>query len=318
VVFVALGISAWSSGRLTGVWFPAVLLILAPTVGVLNLLYGGLEPIGIAALCAAALAFERNRPSLGGALTVLALIEPHLGVPAVVAAFALIPRSRVAIVAGAAIFALASVALLGWGTVVEYVRAVLPAQSAGEGAISTQQYSLTHLVYLAGVSTKVATTLGSIWYLGAIALGTFAAARIRALFGRASAVVLVPVAISLFGGLYVHNHQIAAALPGALLLAPFRGNSARVRKKSSHASRSARASWCSLPVWRCRAASSCRVCCPCFSLSVGRSSTRCRTAGSRWPRNRRRLRRTIWRRPRGRSFCSGRRVARSTTPRPSS
>ena len=219
VVFVALGISAWSSARLTGVWFPAVLLILAPTVGVLNLLYGGLEPIGIAALCVAALAFERNRPSLGGALTVLALIEPHLGVPAVVAAFALIPRSRVAIVAGAAIFALASVALLGWGTVVEYVRAVLPAQSAGEGAISTQQYSLTHLVYLAGVSTKVATTLGSIWYLGAIALGTFAAARIRALFGRASAVVLVPVAISLFGGLYVHNHQITAALPGALLLA---------------------------------------------------------------------------------------------------
>ena len=219
VVFATLGISAWGSARLTGLGFPAVLLIFAPTVGVLNLMYGGLEPVGIAALCVAALAFERNRPSLGGTLTVLALIEPHLGVPAVVAVFALIPRSRVAIVAGAAILALASIALLGWGTVVEYVGAVLPAQSAGEATISTQQYSFTHLLYVAGAPTKVATTLGSIWYLGAIALGTLAAARIRALFGRASAVVLVPVAISLFGGLYVHNHQITAALLGALLLA---------------------------------------------------------------------------------------------------
>jgi hypothetical protein len=102
VVFATFGISAWASARLTLLWFPAVLLIFAPTIGVLNLVYGGLEPIGIAALCVAALAFERNRPSLGGALTVLALIEPHLGAPAVVAAFALIPRSRVAIVAGAA------------------------------------------------------------------------------------------------------------------------------------------------------------------------------------------------------------------------
>jgi hypothetical protein len=153
------------------------------------------------------------------------MLEPHVGLPAVAAIFLLVPRSRVAVAATGALFAIVSVALLGWPTVVEYVRDVLPAQSAGEAAISWQQYSLTHLLYLAGIPVKAATTLGSAWYLAAIAFGTYAAAKIRATFGSNAAIVLVPVAISLFGGLYVHNHQITAALPAALLLAtlPLRG-----------------------------------------------------------------------------------------------
>jgi hypothetical protein len=225
IVFAALCISAWSLSRLTGLWFSTVLLIFAPTIGLLNVEYGGLEPVGIAALCLAAVAFERNRASIGGALTVVAMIEPHLGLPAVVAVFLLIPRARLAIVAGGIVLALASVAVLGWPTVVEYVRVILPAQSGGEAVMSVYQYSLTHVLHVLGAPAKVATTAGSIWYLGTIALGTFAAARIRARYGRASAIALVPVAISLFGGLYVHNHQITAALPGALLLAtlPLRG-----------------------------------------------------------------------------------------------
>jgi len=219
IVLAALGLSAWCTARLTGLWFPAVLLIFAPAIGVLNLTYGGLEPIGIAALCAAALALERGRPGLCGALCVAAMIEPHVGLPAVAAVFVLVPRSRLAIVLGAAVLGGLTVALLGWAGVIEYVWGVLPEQSAGEALISVSQYGLTHVLHVAGVAARIATTLGSLWYLGAIALGVAAAARICARFGRSGAIVLVPVAVSLFGGLYVHNHQITAALPGALLLA---------------------------------------------------------------------------------------------------
>jgi hypothetical protein len=225
LVLAALLATAWFSSRLTRLPFAAVLLIFAPTIGVLNIVYGGLEPIGILALCAGAFALERNRPAVAGTLSVLACIEPHLGLPAAVATFVLVPRSRVAIGLTASVFALATVALLGWPTVLEYVRGVLPEQSSGEAVLSHLQYSLAHVLHLAGVTTKIATTLGSISYLAAIAFGTYAASRIRALYARPAAILLVPVAVSLLGGLYVHNHQITAALPGALLLAtlPFRG-----------------------------------------------------------------------------------------------
>lgn len=219
LALAALLLSAWCSARLTGLWFPAVVLIFAPTIGLMNLSYGGLEPLGIAALCAAAYALERGRPQLAGWLCVLAMIEPHLGLPAAAAVFLLVPRARVAIAAGAVLLGIATLVPLGWATTVEYVSKVLPSQSAGEAAISVSQYGLAHVLYLAGAPVRVATTLGSLSYLGVIVLGIAAAARLRARFGRSSAIVLVPVAVSLFGGLYVHNHQITAALPGALLLA---------------------------------------------------------------------------------------------------
>jgi len=219
LALAALLASAWFSARLTRLSFPAVVLIFAPTVGVLNVIYGGLEPLGILALCAAAFALERNRPALAGVLTALACIEPHLGLPAAVAAFFLVPRSRLAIALSAGALALATVTLLGWPTVVEYLRAVLPQQSAGEAVLSHDQFGLAHMLHVLGVPTAVATSLGSLQYLAAIAFGTFAAARVRALYGRPAAIVLIPVALSFLGGIYLHNHQITAALPGALLLA---------------------------------------------------------------------------------------------------
>jgi hypothetical protein len=219
IVLGALVASAWVTARLTKLWFPAVLLIFAPTIGVLNVVYGGLEPPAILALCIAAFALERNRPVAAGVLCALACIEPHLGFPAAVAVFFLAPRARLAIALSAIVLASMTVALLGWPAVVEWIRGVLPEQSAGEAVLSYHQYSLAHVLYAAGVPIKIAATLGSVSYLAAIAFGTFAASRIRESYGRAAAIVLLPVAISQLGGLYVHSHQITAALPAALLLA---------------------------------------------------------------------------------------------------
>ncbi|MBC5811275.1 MAG: hypothetical protein GIW95_10575 [Candidatus Eremiobacteraeota bacterium] len=219
LTLAALAFSAWCLTRLTRLPFAPLLAVMAPALFVLQIMYAGIEPFAVAALCAAALALERNRFTFAVVLAAFAMVEPHVGLPAVLALAILVPRARIALAGSLVALALLSVGMLGLATNVEYVRVVLPAQSAAESLYSFYQFGLTHVLWLLGAPAKVATTLGSLSYVATIALGIAVAARMRSGYGRAAAIVLVPVATSLFGGPYVHNHQIAAALPGALLLA---------------------------------------------------------------------------------------------------
>lgn len=221
LALAGLVIAAWSSARLLELPFWPVLAIFTPAIGMLNVIYGGPEPLAIAALCLAALALERERHSVAAGLASFAMIEPHVGLPAIAALAILVPRSRLALAVGLVVLAVLSLFVVGFGTNIEYVTKILPAQSYGESLISFRQYGLTHILYLLGAPARVAASLGSFSYLLMLALGIFAAARIHASSGRCAAVLLVPVATSLFGGLYLHSHQISAALPGALLLATF-------------------------------------------------------------------------------------------------
>ncbi len=219
VALVALIVAAWASARVVSLPFWPVLAIFTPALGLLNVIYGGPEPFAVAALALSALALERGRNAAAAGFASFAMIEPHVGFPAVVALAILAPRARLALAVAIAILALLSLLLVGFSTNLEYLTTILPAQSYGEALISFRQYGLAHVLYLLGAPARVAASLGSLSYILAIALGIVAAARIRASFGRNAAIVLVPVATSLFGGLYLHNHQISAALPGGLLLA---------------------------------------------------------------------------------------------------
>ena len=219
IALASLGVSAWCSSQLTKLPFIPVLAVFAPVVGMLNIRYGGLEPVAIAALCVAALALERGAPRTAAIFVTLAMIEPHVGLPAFLALAILVPGARPALAAGAVVLGALSVLLLGLGTNIEWLTTILPAQNAAESLFSVFQFGLTHVLYVLGVPARAATWLGSLSYILTIALGIVAAARIRTAYGRAAAIVLVPVATSLFGGVYVHDHQISAALPGALLLA---------------------------------------------------------------------------------------------------
>jgi hypothetical protein len=63
----------------------------------------------------------------------------------------------------------------------------------------------------------LAVTLGSLWYVGALAAGIILALRLRARLGIA-VMAYVPPAFAVFGGTHTHAQQIALAIPAFMLL----------------------------------------------------------------------------------------------------
>ncbi len=218
VLFASFVLAAWALSRVVQRSFWFVALLCAPSIGALNLLYGEPVPLAIAALCAGAWAFQRQRPRLGAALVCVAMIEPHVGLAALAAVALLVPRARLVLAIGVALLACASVAMLGISEDLEYVATFLPAQALAE-LPANDQYSLAHVLALAGAPAALAMRAGSLQYALCVALGVYAAARILRSGGSPAAAVLVPVVPAMLGGLFVHDVEIAAALPGALLLA---------------------------------------------------------------------------------------------------
>lgn len=197
----------------------AVMLILTPTVGVLNLRYGEPVPFAIAALCIAALCMQRRSPRRAAIAAAFAMLEPHVGLPAVVGLFVLVPATRWTLVAMGSGLAAISLATLGLHTNLEYFTAFLPAQAKAE-LIAVDQYSLSHVLYLLGMRPQAALALGSISYLAAIGIGVLAARRVVARTELPALAVLVPVAIAMLGGPFIHDVEIASAVPAAIVLAP--------------------------------------------------------------------------------------------------
>ncbi len=180
---------------------------------------GQIAPFAIAALAGSALLLRLDRPRLAALCACLALIQPQFGLPAALALFAFVPRARLVLLAGAVLAALVSVACVGLHGVLEYP-SVLAAQARSEVG-SPSQYSLTWLVHSLGAGTSLALALGSAWYAGLVAWSLVLLARERAAATASGAIVLVPAAFAVFGGTFVHVHQIAVALLAAVvLLAP--------------------------------------------------------------------------------------------------
>jgi len=220
-MFAVLGsllVSAWTMARLLRLPFAIVLVLFAPALGVLNFAYGEPVPLAIAALCLGALALESDRPRAAALCTCAALVEPHVGLAALVGLAVLEPRSRATIAAGVVLLGIGSLAFLGVAENVEYVTAFLPAQVAAE-TVANDQYSLTHVLALIGVPAALASRIGSAQYLAFVAFGVFIAGRVRVAGAQKAAAILVPVVPAMLGGLFVHDVEIAAALPGALLVA---------------------------------------------------------------------------------------------------
>jgi hypothetical protein len=69
-----------------------------------------------------------------------------------------------------------------------------------------------------GLSERLALELGSLSYLAMTVLGVWTAGRLVRPLQNAGVLVLAAPAFALFGGVYVHVHQMAVALPLGLLL----------------------------------------------------------------------------------------------------
>jgi len=209
-------------GRLARIPTLLALLCLAMVDGFMNLSFGELPPLVVAALVASA-AFGASRRFAGAAIcAAVATIEPHVGIPACLSMLLWWPKTRRSLVACGCVLAIVSIAAIGVSANLEYFRTLLPLHAAAEIA-AQDQYSLTRVLHVLGFSDKAALSAGTASYLGMTVVGVAIARRVAAFVGSDSLIVLLPPAVALLGGVFVHDLQMAAAIPAALMLASRRG-----------------------------------------------------------------------------------------------
>ena len=170
-VFLALAAiaSARCLARAVNASDTAVLLAFTP-LALLNVAYGETAPLAMLAMCGAAYFLSRHRWMAAGCVASLALLQPNVGLPAVVAMFLFVHRARAAIMISVAVLALLSFAALGLAENAEYFAHVLPLMAYAE-LVASDQYSLSRLLFAAGVSPSLALLMGKIWFACAAVFG---------------------------------------------------------------------------------------------------------------------------------------------------
>jgi hypothetical protein len=216
LLMAALLVAAYAVARLTGYAFPAVLLAFVPA-GFVNLVYGEIPPLIVAAVALAGLFAAQRKYELAGGVAAITMLEPHVGLPCCAALFLWLPRTRKTLLVCGAAAAVASVLALGFERNVDYFRTVLPAQAASE-LDANDQYSLTRLLYVLGVAGPLALRIGGISYLAMAALGIVLGKVLARRLDEPELIVFLPAATVLLGGSYIHDLQMVFALPAALVL----------------------------------------------------------------------------------------------------
>ena len=211
----SLGVAIVATTRLARI-SPAVVAIAILISGAVSIGEGQLAPLIAAALCVAALAARTRRLPLAGIGLAVALLEPHIGIPALLCACVDARLRRTALVV-AAIALAASLTPGGPFRILEYATRVLPAHASSEVDWYAQQFSLTTTLWALGASRGLAQALGAIDYLAMTALGIWTALRLRSRFEDDAFLVLVPPAFVTLGGSFIHIFQIETAVPLALV-----------------------------------------------------------------------------------------------------
>ena len=183
-----------------------------------SILQFALAPVSIALLILTASFASDRRWNAAAAAMTLSMIEPHVALPAALALFAFVPAMRLRLCAGAAFLALLSVVLCGAKTFVWYLTVLLPAH-AGSELNNLGQFSLTTLLYHAGVAAPLALRLGTLQYAFMLVLGIYLAYALSKRCGEPAFLVLAPAACSVVGGSFIHLTEIAIAIPLMCVLA---------------------------------------------------------------------------------------------------
>jgi hypothetical protein len=209
-------VCGWALGSLlnrpthTAVWafLPGFLLMAIP--------YGEVVPIVIAALLCMALALRRERWSVAAFCGAVALIEPHIGLPALAGVFVAMRPMRGRLIAAAVALGLLDLLFGGPGTALRYFTEVLPAHAQSEIG-NAYQYSMTWALDALRFSDRAALLGGEISYIVMCALGIFAGFVLTVRHRDRAFAVLMPPAFAVLGGAFVHYTQIMVAIPAALL-----------------------------------------------------------------------------------------------------
>ena len=217
ILATALAFLAIALADLSG--FPIVIaaIALVPTVVLYNLWLGSTPPLAMLGLALAAVAVARDRPAWAAPPLAVAMIDPHLALPAAIALVVIAPRARLAAVISVAVLIGFSLYAIGFSGNVEYFREVLPMHARAEVFVRLQ-YSLTHLLAIVGVPVDVALKAGTISYgILAFMAVCFASREPDTALGRTRAIVL-PTAVVALGGAFIHAQEISLALPAAFVL----------------------------------------------------------------------------------------------------
>lgn len=173
-------------------------------------------PFSLMALVLGGLALARRRDAAAGVYVALSLVEPTVGLPAVLAALLFVPRARAAAIATLALLALFSIAVLGPVQFVTYLTRVLPAHGASELHFPFQ-YSVTYVVAYFGAGPAAAQLAGTIAYLSVAAIGIALARPASAALERRELILFVPALCAVIGGAFLHQEELCFALPALLV-----------------------------------------------------------------------------------------------------
>lgn len=212
----ALLLAIFATWRLSGASLPAIASALFVAGGLVSFGEGQVAPLATASLVLAALAMRVGRYAEAAVALSFTAIEPHVALPALVAAFAE-RRMRVPVVAICVVLIAFDLGFGGLALSKEYATSVLPLQAAAQIDHLYAQFSLSALLWGLGVSRSVAGLAGSLDYVAMLALGVWAALRLRERFDDRAMLVLVPPAFVVLGGTYVHLFLMVVALPLAFV-----------------------------------------------------------------------------------------------------
>jgi len=178
--------------------------------------FGKMMPLTMWLFVEAAAALRNGHERRAVWLVTFATLEPQIGAPVWLALFALRPGARRGLALGAVSLLAVSLLALGPQACLEWLTQVLPAQSMSE-LRDPEQYSLTSFLVLAGTAPAAAHALGVGDYGLMLALGIWAAGRLESRWRDPAVIALIPPAFVVLGGMYLHENQLAAAIPIGLL-----------------------------------------------------------------------------------------------------
>jgi glycosyl transferase family 87 len=216
LLLVAVAVTVVALRAVTGLPLATIIAAVGVADGWATVVLGQPVPLVVAGVALCGWQLERKRFVWAGLAAALTLLEPHMGLPVCIATFLFVPQTRAVLAACVALAFAGSIAVLGTHESIEYVARVLPAQVAAEAA-AQEQYSLTYVLHRLGADDADAVAAGNISYALAVLLGLMLARRLARETGGAAFVPFIPAGAAVVGGPYVHLHQIAAAMPAALL-----------------------------------------------------------------------------------------------------
>ncbi len=202
----------------TNVPLDVAAIALALPAGYVELNAGQIVPFALLFLTLAGAALVHRRDAIAGVCAAMTAIEPHLGLPVILAALLFVPRARIATAVTLACLAGIAFVTAGPALMFEYVQRVVPLQAAAEVHFP-YQYSLTYALAAVGVPDAVARTLGIVSFAGVVAMGLWLAVRLSRTLERRELLVFFPAATAVMAGAYVHVVELCFAIPAATVMA---------------------------------------------------------------------------------------------------